>query len=150
LTAAVLLARLDRVRQTGPGRWAACCPCHDSASKASLAIREMQDGRVLVHDFGGCTVADVLGAVGLTFADLFPERIETSREATGDRRYRSRERLPFDAGTMLRALHADVLMVASIVSRFLDNNLIDDADRDALWRCAGRLAEAVEVLDGRC
>ena len=150
MTAAVLLSRLERVRQAGPGRWVACCPCHDSASKASLAIRETPDGRVLVHDFGGCAVADVLGAVGLGVADLFPEQIDTSRETGGDRRHRSRERLPFDAATMLRALHADVLMVATIVSRPLDNNQIDDADRDALWRCAGRLAEAVEALDARC
>jgi hypothetical protein len=149
MSAAVLLSRLDRVRQTGPGSWVASCPCHESASKSSLAIRETPDGRVLVHDFGGCAVADVLGAVGLTVAELFPERIDTSREAGGDRRYRSRERMPFDAGTMLRALHADVLMVATIVSRILDNNQIDDGERDALWRCAGRLADAVELLNGR-
>jgi hypothetical protein len=125
-------------------------PSHESRSKSSLAIRELPDGRVLVRDFGGCDVEDVLGAVGLTFADLYPETIDTSREAGGDRRYRSRERLPFDAGALLRALHADVLMAATIVSRMLDNNAIDDAERDALWRCAGRLAEAVEALDGRC
>jgi hypothetical protein len=125
-------------------------PSHESRSKSSLAIRELPDGRVLVRDFGGCDVEDVLGAVGLTFADLYPETIDTSREAGGDRRYRSRERLPFDAGALLRALHADVLMAATIVSRALDNSVIDDAERDALWRCAGRLAEAVEALDGRC
>jgi hypothetical protein len=150
MTAAALLSRLDRVRQTGPDRWVANCPSHESSSKSSLAIRELPDGRVLVRDFGGCAVEDVLGAVGLSFGDLFPAQVDTAREAGGDRRYRSRERLPFDAGAMLRALHADVLMVATIVSRILDNHQIDDADRDALWRCAGRLAEAVEVLDGRC
>jgi hypothetical protein len=149
MTAATLLSRLDRVRKVGADRWLAACPSHESKSKSSLSIRELPDGRVLLRDFGGCSVEEVLGAVGLTFADLFPETVDTSREAGGDRRYRSRERLPFDAGTMLRALHADVVMVATIVSRTLDNTLIDDADRDALWRCAGRLADAVEALDGR-
>jgi len=149
VTAATLLSRFDRVRKVGADRWLAACPSHDSQSKSSLSIRELPDGRVLVRDFGGCSVEEVLGAVSLTFADLFPETVDTSREAGCDRRYRSRERLPFDAATMLRALHADVLTAATIVSRMLDNNMIDEAERDALWRCAGRLADAVEALDGR-
>ncbi len=149
MSVSVLLSRLDRVRKTGAGRWVAACPSHDSKSKSSLAIRELPDGRVLISDFGGCAVEDVLGAVGLTFGDLFPERIDATHETSGDRRYRSRERLPFDAATMLRALHADILLAATIVSRMLDNNVIDDAERDALWRCAGRLADAVGAIDGR-
>lgn len=149
MTAAALLSRLDRVRKVGSDRWLAACPSHESRSRSSVSIRELPDGRVLVRDFGGCSVEEVLCAVGLTFADLFPETVDTSREAGGDRRYRSRERLPFDAATMLRALHAEVLTVTTIVSRMLDNNMIDDAERDALWRCASRIADAVEALDGR-
>lgn len=149
MTAAVLLDRLQRVRATGTGRWVACCPCHESASGSSLAVRELPDGRVLVHDFGGCAVEDVLGAVGLTFGDLFPERIDTSAEARGDRRYRSRVTQRFDAATMIRALHAEVIVAATIIARFIDHGAVDDADRTALWRSASLLADAVEVLDGR-
>ena len=149
MTAAALLSRLERVRKTGPDRWVACCPCHDSTSKSSLAIRELPDGRVLLHDFGGCGIEDVLGSVGLTITDLFPERIDTSAEARGDRRYRSRTHQRFDAATVLRAIHDDVLMAATIISRFLDGAAPDQAERDALWTAAGRLAAAVEVLDGR-
>lgn len=150
MTVATLLSRLERVRQTSPGRWVAACPAHESQSKSSLAIRELPDGRVLLHDFAGCDVESVLGAVGLTIGDLFPERIDTAGEARGDRRYRSREAHRFDAATLLRAVHADVLLAASIISRALDYQAIDEAELDSLWRCAGRLAEAVGVLDGRC
>jgi hypothetical protein len=149
MTAATLLSRLERVRQTGPGRWVAACPSHESRSKSSLAIRELPDGRVLLHDFGGCDLATVLGAVGLTINDLFPESIETTRESRGDRRYRSRESHRFDAATLLRAVHADVVLAASIISRALDYQEIDEAELDSLWRCAGRLAEAVGALDDR-
>jgi hypothetical protein len=149
MTAAALLARLDRVRQTGRSTWVACCPCHASESRSSLAIRELPDGRVLVHDFGGCAIEDVLGAVGLDFGDLFPEKVDTSAEARGDRRYRSRQAQRFDSATVLRAVHDDVLMAATVIARFVDGATPDDAERAALWSAAGRLADAVGVLNGR-
>jgi hypothetical protein len=68
-----LLSRLEAVRQTGRGRWIARCPAH-SDRDPSLSIRELEDGRILVHDFGGCGIEEVLGVVGLTFEALFPPR----------------------------------------------------------------------------
>jgi hypothetical protein len=68
-----LLSTLDRVRQVGPGRWVAACPAHADRSP-SLSIRELEDGRLLVHDFGGCDTASVLAAAGVPFSALFPER----------------------------------------------------------------------------
>jgi hypothetical protein len=65
-----LLDRLERVKQTGPGRWIAACPAHQDRSP-SLSIRETSDGLVLLHDFGGCPTSDVLGAIGLCLSDLF-------------------------------------------------------------------------------
>ena len=57
-----LLSCLDNVRETRPGYWLACCPAHDDRSP-SLSIRELDDGRILIHDFAGCPPQDVLGAV---------------------------------------------------------------------------------------
>lgn len=68
-----LLDRLERVKATGTGKWLARCPAHDDRSP-SLAVREADD-RVLVHCFAGCAVADILLAVGMEMADLFPERL---------------------------------------------------------------------------
>jgi hypothetical protein len=65
-----LLGRLSRVKQTGPGRWIACCPAHEDRNP-SLSIREIADGRILIYDFGGCETGDVLAAIGLSFSDLF-------------------------------------------------------------------------------
>ncbi len=73
----VVLARLDGVKPVGKGKWMARTPTRDDKTP-SLSIRELDDGRVLLHDFGGDNTAAVLDAIGLAFADLSPG---------GDRRY---------------------------------------------------------------
>ena len=147
MTAAALLSRLDRVRKTGADRWVACCPCHASDSKSSLAIRELPDGRVLLHDFGGCDVETVLGAVGLTIGDLFPERIDTSAEARGDRRYRSRVAAPFPAADVLRAVVKDVLIAATVTRGVADVGSATQGETSLLFTIAGRLARAAELAN---
>ena len=67
-----LLERLQKVRREREGQWNACCPAHDDKSP-SLAVGETPDGRVLVHCHSGCSVHDVLAAVGLDMTDLYPE-----------------------------------------------------------------------------
>lgn len=73
MSASILLNRLDGVKQTGKGRWIACCPAHRD-KRPSLAIRELDDGRVLLHDFAGCETSSILAVIGLSLEDLFPER----------------------------------------------------------------------------
>ena len=68
-----LLSHLDKVKSTGKGKWVACCPAHDDKAP-SLAIRELDDGRVLVHCFAGCSAHEVTDAVGINIAALFPPR----------------------------------------------------------------------------
>ena len=98
-----LLSRLHKVRRSGAGHWTACCPAHNDKSP-SLAIREVDDGRVLIHCFGGCSVESVLDAVGLSFNDLFPER------DIGDKPKVSR---PFMASDVLRLIAKESLIVAA-------------------------------------
>ena len=66
-----LLSRLERVRQSGPNSWMACCPAHEDKS-ASLSIRHDDDGKTLIHCFAGCSVHEVVVAIGLEISDLFP------------------------------------------------------------------------------
>lgn len=73
MTTQKLLERLDGVREIGPRKWVAKCPAH-ADKRASLSIREPDDGRTLLHDFAGCAATDVIAAVGLEFCDLFPPR----------------------------------------------------------------------------
>jgi hypothetical protein len=69
----VLLSRLDRVKRTGPGNWTARCSAHTTEDQVS-PVRELDDGRILLHCFAGCDVHDVLAAVDLNVSDLFPPR----------------------------------------------------------------------------
>lgn len=147
MSADVLLSRLTRVRKVGSGRWVACCPSHGSGRNQGLAIRELADGRVLAHCFAGCGVNDVMDAVGLGLADLFPERL-IADELGGDRRYRSGAAAPFNSEQLLRAVSADVLVAATIVSQAMDGR-IDEQGRAALWQAAGRIAGALESINGR-
>lgn len=68
----LVLSRLDGVKATGRGKWMARTPTRDDRTP-SLSIRERDDGCVLLKDFGGDDTADVLAAIGLTFADLYPD-----------------------------------------------------------------------------
>lgn len=121
-----LLSRLDKVRSTGPGRWSACCPAHDDKSP-SLTIRELEDGRILIHDFAGCSTADVLAAVGLEFSDLYPERLPADPHAKPERR-------PFPAADVLRALRHESLVVACAAGSLQRGVIlgVDDLERLAL------------------
>jgi hypothetical protein len=64
----VLLDRLERVQNRGGGQWYASCPTsahgHSDRSRG-LAIREPEDGRLLVHDHVVCSVEYLLAAIGL-------------------------------------------------------------------------------------
>lgn len=56
--------------------WQTRCPSHDDA-KPSLTVSEATDGAVLLKCHAGCTASDVVGAIGLSLADLFPPSTST-------------------------------------------------------------------------
>ncbi len=68
-----LLERLTRVSRHGDDRWRAVCPAHATRHQTqSLAIRELNDGTLLIRCHAGCGAADIVKAVGMTLSDLFP------------------------------------------------------------------------------
>jgi hypothetical protein len=71
------LGRLDKLQRTGEGRWIACCPAHSDKSP-SMSIKATPE-TVLIHCFAGCSAEEVLGAVGMTFSDLYPGHREHVR-----------------------------------------------------------------------
>jgi hypothetical protein len=67
-----LLDRLPGAKKAGNG-WSARCPAHEDR-KASLSIAAGDDGTALVKCHAGCDAAAIVSALGLTLADLFPQR----------------------------------------------------------------------------
>lgn len=63
-----------RVSSTG---WQARCPAHDD-HVPSLSLREGRNRRALLHCHAGCTLDQVLSALGLDRADLGPTRPASS------------------------------------------------------------------------
>jgi hypothetical protein len=139
-----LLGRLERVRQAGPGRWIARCPAHEDKGP-SLSIRELDDGRVLLNDFGGCETSDVLAAVGLTFSDLFPERRPGSGPAGGSAPTSSR----IPPRDLLEIISEETSVVAIIAADFLARRSIPETDWQRLAKAASRIGLARDHAYGR-
>jgi hypothetical protein len=139
MSAGTLLSRLEAVRRTGPDRWIAKCPAHDDR-RASLSVRELGDGRVLVHDFAGCDVESVLGAVGLDFEALYPEA-PLGHAA-------KREARPFPAIDVLRCVSFEALVVLTAGAAMLRGELIEGADRERLVLAVARIQNAVDIAEG--
>src|SRR5437016_4158103 len=65
-----VLAHLKGVRKSLHG-WVACCPAH-SDREPSLSIGLGDEEQVLLTCFAGCSLEQIVEAMGMTVADLFP------------------------------------------------------------------------------
>jgi hypothetical protein len=139
MTAARLLDRLDRVRQVGPGRWMAACPAHEDRSP-SLSIRELDDGRILVHDFAGCDVQSVLSAVGLTLADLFHDRVEHEHRVMP-----THSRVPLR--DLVALLDHEAMIVALIGADVLTNKMLGAEDYERLTTAVRRIGQVRDYVN---
>jgi hypothetical protein len=138
--AAKLLDRLERVKQTAPDRWLARCPAHEDRAP-SLSIRELDDGRLLVHDFGGCEVGDVLAAVGLSLGDLFEQRLPQHSYPA------SHSRIP--ARDLLEIISEETSVVAIIAADMLARQTISETDWQRLAQAAARIGNVRDYSHGR-
>ena len=137
MSAELILSSLKKVRKMGADRWMACCPAHADKSP-SLSIRETSDGRVLLHCWTGCGANEILDALGLTFDDLFPERLTD---------HAPRERQPFSHREAMAGLVPEVMFVAAASSDMLKAPL-NKANHDRLVIAASRLAAASSYVEG--
>lgn len=131
-----LLSRLNKVRQTGHMKWQAQCPAHNDKIP-SLAIKEVDGERILIHCFSGCSVGDIVAAVGMELTDLFPPRSEGSQPL-------QRPFFPIDVQDVLGfELSVFVLGMTKAFSGGLDK---EDIDRMLL--AAERLNGVLETVTG--
>lgn len=129
-----LLSRLDKVRQSGPDSYMACCPAHEDKS-ASLSIRHADD-KTLIHCFAGCSVHEVVGAVGLEISDLFPPRESHGKS----------ERRPFPAMDALRGIAFEALVVAAAGTSMLAGESFRPDDRERLILAVERIQSALSAV----
>jgi hypothetical protein len=134
-----LLDQLPRVRQTAPLRWASGCPLHGSKGRP-VSIRELDDGRILLHDFGGCSTSDVLAALGLGMKDLFPDGVRGNFKP-------SRHRV--SAHDLLEVIGEEADVVAVVGADMVDRKSIDDVSWARLAKAVSRISRARDHIHGR-
>lgn len=136
MSADLLLSKLDRVKRTGPNTWVASCPTR-ADKRPSLAVRELEDGRVLIHDFGGDSPAEILAAVGLAFDDLFPPRPAVPAHIGKP------ERRPFPCADAFRAIAFETTIVAIAGAAILAGEPVSQFDKARLLVAVGRINDAL-------
>ena len=102
--------------------------------------RELDDGRLLIHDFGGEPTQNILASLGLSIEDLFPERVDG---------HLPRERRSFPAADVLRALAFEALVVLAAAAAIRSSAALSSADRDRLAVAVGRIQTGLNLAGVR-
>ena len=102
-----------------------------------MTICELDDGRVLIHDFGGDSPAEILASIGLTFSDLFPPQA-TAHHVKGERR-------PFLCADAFRAVAFEATIVALAGAAIIAGEPITQFDKDRLLIAVGRINDALSA-----
>lgn len=134
-----LLSHLDGVRERRPGQWMAKCPAHDD-SRPSLLIEVGDDERLLVFCYAGCGAAEVVAAIGLTLADLFPHRLP---DVPG-RHHRRRPTL--SARDVIDALDHESSVVMVIAADILAGRTISADDMERVMLVRQRINRVAEIV----
>lgn len=66
---------VTQAKPTGAEKWSGHCPAHGSKRHRDLSIKRAGT-RILLHCFGGCRLASVCAALGITMRDLFTDALE--------------------------------------------------------------------------
>jgi hypothetical protein len=135
-----LISRLEVVKGRN-GAWTARCPAHEDKSP-SLAVREGEDGRVLLHCFGGCSTADVLGAIGMDMSDLFPAS-DKRREVVS----KPGMKPAFFASDLMRIIHFEALIVQIVAYDIAHGKLPTEETRERMLTAYQRIDEAVRYAN---
>lgn len=117
-----LLNRLDGVKTNSNNKWLAKCPAHADRSP-SLAIKLVDDDKILLKCWAGCDTESVLSAIGLTFADLFPEKLNVTYDG-------KKPRVPrFSCHEMFPLIIQEALILCCAVSDSMNNKPLNETDK---------------------
>jgi hypothetical protein len=129
-----ILSRLEKVKGRN-GAYTACCPAHTDKSP-SLAIRELDDGRILMKCFADCSVQDILGAIGMDMNDLFPN---VNKDLPSVKR-------KYYATDLLRVIEFEAWVV-SVAAYTMSLGLpLSEEDRTRMKVAQSRIMEAVKYV----
>ena len=135
-----LISRLQVVKGRN-GAWTARCPAHEDKSP-SLAVREGEDGRVLLHCFGGCSTSDVLASIGMDMSDLFPPD-DKRRDVVS----KPSMKPAFFASDLMRIIHFEALIVQIVAYDIAHGKTPTEETRERMLTAYQRIDEAVRYAN---
>ena len=109
-----------------------------------MAVREGEDGRVLLHCFAGCETANVLGAIGMDMTDLFPpdsKRREYPVEG------KPSMKPSFFASDLMRIIHFEALVVQIVAFDIANSKPVNEETRERMLTAYQRIDEAVRYAN---
>ena len=129
-----ILSCLTKVKGRN-GAYTACCPAHSDKSP-SLAIRELDDGRILMKCFANCSVQEIMGAIGMDIGDLFPD---TNKDLPPVKKR-------YYATDLLRVIEFEAWVVSVAAYSMSTGKQLSDTDRDRMKVAQARIMEAVKYV----
>lgn len=120
---------LEGVKEHGTDRWTARCPAHKDKSP-SLSVTRNPDGMWLLHCFAGCAIDEILTALELTTADLFPD---------GGPERRAPGRLRLSLGQIMRLHEAETQLVYVAACQVRAGNPLNGPDHRRLEQAIERI-----------
>lgn len=129
------LMNFEKVKKTGHNQWVARSPCRDDRTP-SLAIR-WEDGKILLHDFGGSSPMEILDAIGLKFEDLFDDHKEYTKVKRS-----------FSPMTVLETIVNETLLVSIAALELSQGKELSQIDRDRLLIASRKIREAYDNVRG--
>lgn len=129
-----ILTRLEKVKGRN-GSYTACCPAHTDNSP-SLAIRELDDGRILMKCFANCSVQEIMGAIGMDIGDLFPN---VNKDLPPVKR-------KYYASDLLRVIEFEAWVVSVAAYTMAQGLPLSEQDRERMKVAQTRIMEAVKYV----
>ena len=129
-----ILTRLEKVKGRN-GAYTACCPAHTDKSP-SLAIRELDDGRILMKCFANCSIQEIMGAIGMDIGDLFPN---VNKDLPQVKR-------KYYASDLLKVIEFEAWVVSVAAHTMSTGKKLSDTDRDRMKVATARIMEAVKYV----
>ena len=129
-----ILTRLEKVKGRN-GAYTACCPAHGDKSP-SLAIRELDDGRILMKCFANCSIQEIMGAIGMDIGDLFPN---VNKDLPPVKR-------KYYATDLLRVIEFEAWVVSVAAYTMSQGLSLQEEDRTRMKVAQTRIMEAVKYV----
>jgi hypothetical protein len=137
-----LLSRLDGVKRTAPNKWIAKSPTRNERT-ASLSIRLTDDGRVLLHDFGGSDAGEILAALGMSWLELIPPHLRRDKRAITPA-----ERQGHNAQAALNAIYGAAIITRLCANKLADGEQLTRPDHHALRQAQHDIKTAFDSVRG--